>query len=54
MEETESVTITREEDPLDKSPPNFELCRKHRDANRVKDLHHKNAENKDLSDERMY
>lgn len=54
-EETEHDTLIHdEEDPLDRCPPDFELCRKHRDANRVKDLDMRHAVNKDLNDEKMY
>lgn len=43
-----------EDDPLDACPPNFELAKKHQDANRVKNLDMRNIANKDLNDERMY
>ena len=43
-----------EEDPLDACPPNFELAKKHRDANRVKNFGMRNVGNKDINDERMF
>ena len=44
---------TREE-ILDRCPPDFNLARKHSEANRVKDLVRKNTKIKDLDDEELY
>lgn len=42
------------EDPLDRCPPDFEWAKKHREANRVKNLDARNTASKDLSDEDLY
>lgn len=50
----EDLVLTTQDDPMDKCPPDFSFAKKHREANRVKNLDMRNMLNKDMNDERMY
>lgn len=53
-QDDEENNLDTAEDPLDKCPPDFEFAKKHREANRVKDLHARKIADKDINYKKMY